>query len=132
MNNFKNIIIDKNKYEFKELNINNYLEIKNDIYKVIFILERKIDKIKINKKIINQLIIKNKINSKKINIIFNKINNYSINKNISKNILKNIRIIGNIKLNNYSDYLLNEKNNYKKENKKLIKYFLKIIKKINS
>lgn len=131
MNNFKNIIIDKNKYEFKELNINNYLEIKNDIYKVIFILERKIDKIKINKKIINQLIIKNKINSKKINIIFNKINNYSINKNISKNILKNIRIIGNIKLNNYSDYLLNEKNNYKKENKKLIKYFLKIIKKIN-
>lgn len=131
LNNFKNIIIDKNKYEFKELNINNYLEIKNDIYKVIFILERKIDKIKINKKIINQLIIKNKINSKKINIIFNKINNYSINKNISKNILKNIRIIGNIKLNNYSDYLLNEKNNYKKENKKLIKYFLKIIKKIN-
>lgn len=131
LNNFKNIIIDKNKYEFKELNINNYLEIKNDIYKVIFILERKIDKIEINKKIINQLIIKNKINSKKINIIFNKINNYSINKNISKNILKNIRIIGNIKLNNYSDYLLNEKNNYKKENKKLIKYFLKIIKKIN-
>ena len=66
------------------------------------------------------------------NIIFNKIDNYSINKNISKNILRNINVIGNIKLNNYPDYLLNEKNNYKKENKKLIKYFSKIMKKINA
>ena len=131
INNLKNIIIEKNKYEFKEININNYLEIKNNVYKIIFVLERKIDKIKLNKKIINELIIKNKINSEKINIIFNKINNYSINKNISKNILKNIKIIGNIKLNNYPNYLINKKNNYKKENKKLIKYFFKIIKKIN-
>ena len=46
--------------------------------------------------------------------------------------MKNINIIGNIKLNSYNNYLINEKNNYKKENKKLIKYFLKIIKKINS
>ena len=131
LNNFKNIILNKNKYEFEEINIKNFLEVKNNAYKIIFILERKIDKIKLNKKIINELIIKNKINSEKINIIFNKINNYSINKNIAKNILKNINIIGNIKLNNYPDYLINEKNNYKKENKKLIKYFSKIIKKIN-
>ena len=131
LNNFENIIENKNNYEFKELNLNDYLKIKNDVHKIIFILERRIDKIKLNKKIINELIIKNKINQEKINIIFNKINNYSINKNISKNILKNIRIIGNIKLNNYSNYLLNEKNNYKKENKKLIKYFFKIIKKIS-
>ena len=62
----------------------------------------------------------------------NIITTYSINKNISKNLLKNINIIGNIKLNSYNNYLINEKNNYKKENKKLIKYFLKIIKKINS
>ena len=131
LNNFKNIILNKNKYEFEEINIENFLEVKNNAYKIIFILERKIDKIKLNKKIINELIIKNKINSEKINIIFNKINNYSINKNIAKNILKNINIIGNIKLNNYPDYLINEKNNYKKENKKLIKYFSKITKKIN-
>ena len=131
LNNFENIIENKNNYEFKELNLNDYLKIKNDAYKIIFILERRIDKIKLNKKIINELIFKNKINSEKINIIFNKINNYSINKNISKNLLKNINIIGNIKLNSYNDYLINEKNNYKKENKKLIKYFSKIIKKIN-
>ena len=132
LNNFKNIILNKNKYEFEELDIENFLEVKNNAYKIIFILERKIDKIKLNKKIINELIINNKINSEKINIIFNKINNYSINKNIAKNILKNINIIGNIKLNNYPDYLINEKNNYKKENKKLIKYFSKIIKKISA
>ena len=126
LNNFENIIENKNKYEFNELNL------EDDVFKIIFILERRIDKIKLNKKIINELIIKNKINPEKINIIFNKINNYSINKNISKNLLENINIIGNVKLNSYNSYLINEKNNYKKENKKLIKYFSKIIKKINS
>ena len=83
LNNFENIIENKNNYEFKELNLNDYLKIKNDAYKIIFVLERRIDKIKLNKKIINELIIKNKINSEKINIIFNKINNYSVNKKIS-------------------------------------------------
>ena len=132
LNNFENIIENKNKYEFNELNLEDYLKIKDDVFNIIFILERRIDKIKLNKKIINELIIKNKINPEKINIIFNKINNYSINKNISKNLLENINIIGNVKLNSYNSYLINEKNNYKKENKKLIKYFSKIIKKINS
>lgn len=130
--NLKNVFFEKSKYEFKELNINNYLEIKNNAYKIIFIMERKVDKIKLCKKIIKILIEQNNINEEKINIIFNKVNNYSINKNISRKILKNIKIIGNIKLNNYPDYLINEKNGYKRENKKLIKYFLKITKKINA
>ena len=132
LNNLKSIYWRKDIFEFKEMNMNDYLEIKNETYKIIFVLERKIDKIKFCKKIINELIFKNKISPEKINIIFNKIDNYSINKNISKSILKNINIIGNIKLNKYPDYLINEKNNYKKENKELIKYFLKIIKKINA
>ena len=132
LNNLKSIYWRKDIFEFKEMNMNDYLEIKNETYKIIFVLERKIDKIKFSKKIINKLIFKNKISPEKINIIFNKIDNYSINKNISKSILKNINIIGNIKLNKYPDYLINEKNNYKKENKELIKYFLKIIKKINA
>lgn len=132
LNNLKNIYWREDIFEFKEMNMNDYLEIKNETYKIIFVLERKIDKIKFCKKIINELIFKNKISPEKINIIFNKIDNYSINKNISKSILKNINIIGNIKLNKYPDYLINEKNNYKKENKELIKYFLKIIKKINA
>ena len=132
LNNLKSIYWRENIFEFKEINMNDYLEIKNETYKIIFVLERKIDKIKFCKKIINELIFKNKISPEKINIIFNKIDNYSINKNISKNILENINIIGNIKLNKYPDYLVNEKNNYKKENKDLIKYFSKIIKKINA
>ena len=132
LNNLKNIYWREDISEFNEMNMNDYLEIKNETYKIIFVLERKIDKIKFSKKIINELILKNKISPEKINIIFNKINNYSINKNISKSILKNINIIGNIKLNKYPDYLINEKNNYKKENKELIKYFFKIIKKINA
>ena len=131
-NNLKSIYWREDIFEFKEINMNDYLEIKDDTYKIIFVLERKIDKIKYCKKIINELILKNKISPEKINIIFNKIDNYSINKNISKSILKNINIIGNIKLNKYPDYLNNEKNNYKKENKELIKYFSKIIKKINA
>lgn len=134
LNNLKNIIENKNEYEFKEIDLKNYSEIikiKNEIYKIIFVIERRIEKIKINKKIINKLILENKINSEKINIIFNKINNYSVNKKISKNIYKKIKIIANIKLNNYPDYLINKKNNYKVENKKLEKCYLKIIRRIN-
>lgn len=134
LNNLKNIIGNKNEYEFKEIDLKNYLEIlkiKNEIYRIIFVIERRIEKIKINKKIINKLILENKINSEKINIIFNKINNYSVNKKISKNIYKKIKIIANIKLNNYPDYLINKKNNYKVENKKLEKCYLKIIRRIN-
>ena len=134
LNNLKNIIENKNEYEFKEIDLKNYLEIlkiKNEIYRINFVIERRIEKIKINKKIINKLILENKINSEKINIIFNKINNYSVNKKISKNIYKKIKIIANIKLNNYPDYLMNKKNNYKVENKKLEKCYLKIIRRIN-
>lgn len=130
LNNLKNIIDDKNKYEFKEININDFFEIKNNnnIYKFIFIIEMNLEKIKLNKKIINKLIKENKINFKKINIIFNKINKYSINKKIAKNIFCEFKIIGNIKLNNYCDFLINQKNNYRKENKKLKKMYFKIIK----
>ena len=133
LNNLKAIIENKNEFEFKEININNFFEIEKlnkNIFKFIFILEINLEKIKLNKKIINQLILNNKINPQKINIIFNKINKYSINKKIAKNIFKEYKIIGNIKLNNYGNFLLNEKNNYKKENKKLKKQYLKIIKNI--
>ena len=134
LNNLQYVNENKKEFEFKEINLNNYFEIKKEIdyiYKLIFISELNLEEIKINKKIINKLILENKINLKKINIIFNKKNKYSINKKIAKNIFKEFKIIGNIKLNNYCDFLLNEKNNYKIENKKLKKIYLKIIKKLN-
>ena len=137
--NLQNILKDikneeANNFEFQEINMNNFYEIEkinNTIYKFVFIFEISYEKIKNNKKIIDEIILNNKINSKKINIIFNKINKYSINKNIAKNIFKEFNIIGKINLNNYCDYLINKNNNYKKENKKLIKQYLKIINKID-
>lgn len=133
LNNLKKIIKNNYEFEFKEININNFFEIEklnNITYKFIFIFEMNLEKIKFNKTIINKLIMEDKINSTKINIIFNKINKYSINKKIAKNIFFEFRIIGNIPLNNYCDFSLNEKNNYKKENEKLKKQYLKIIKKM--
>lgn len=134
LNNLKNIINNKNEFEFVEININDFFGIEkiiNNTYKFIFVFEISLEKIKLNKKILNKIIIKNKINIKRINIIFNKINKYSINKKIAKNIFYEFKIIGNIKLNNYCDFLLNKKSNYKKENKKLEKQYLKIIKQLN-
>ena len=134
LSNLKNILKERNDIEFKEININDFLEIEkiNKItYKFIFICEVDLEKIINNKKIINKLILENKINSKKINIIFNKINKYSINYKIAKNIFKKFKIIGKIRLNNYSNFLLNENNNYKIENIKLKKQYLKIIEKMD-
>ena len=136
--NLQNVLKDikneeTNDFEFQEINMNNFYEIEkvnNTIYKFVFIFEINYEKIKLNKEKLDELILNNKINSKKINIIFNKINKYSINKNIAKNIFKEFNIIGKIKLNNYCNYLINKNNNYKKENKKIIRQYLKIINKI--
>ena len=127
---YENIYERNLDYEFKEIDITDINEIKNlskISYKFIFIYERDLKKIKINRKIIDDLIKKNRIDYEKINIIFNKVNKYSINKRIVKNIFYEIKILGNIKLNIYCDYLLNKKNNYKNENIKLKKEYLKII-----
>ena len=127
ISNINKIIKEKNKYELKEIDINNYLNIEENIFLTIFVFEINYKNIIKNKKIINKII--NEKN-KNIKIIFNKINNYSINKKILKNIFKNKKIIGNINLNIYCNYIFNEENNYKKQNKKLRKIYLKIIKKI--
>ena len=138
LSNLQNIMKDEqniksDEFDFKELNINDNVLIKketNYIYKFIFICELDLEKIKSNKKKIDKLIVENKINSKQINIIFNKINRYSINIKIAKYIFKEFNLIGKIKLNNYCNYLINKENNYKKENNKLIKQYLKIVKKL--
>ena len=85
-----------------------------------------------NKKIINKLIYENKINKNNIYIIFNKINKYSPNKNISTSLYKEFNIIGKISLNNYCNYSINKKNNFYKENKKLIKIYNSIFEKIKN
>lgn len=131
LNNLKTIT--DSDFDFNEININNFLEIKKankETYKFIIVCEMDIEKIKYNREILNKLLFKNLIKPQKTNIIFNKIDKYSVNKKIAKNIFNEFKIIGNIKLNNYPSFLENEKNNYKIENKKLIKEYLKIIQKI--
>ena len=87
-------------------------------------------KIKINKKPLALISNNTLTNTDNINdFILKPLTNF--NKKISKNIYKKIKIIANIKLNNYPDYLINKKNNYKVENKKLEKCYLKIIRRIN-
>ncbi len=133
LNNINNFLNNKNKIEFKEINSHNFTEIERInllSYKIIYIVEINLEKIKMNKKILNMLISENKISAKKVNIIFNKIDKYSINKKIAKNIFKDFKIIGNIKNSCYYDFKSNEKNNLKNENKKLKKMYLKIIKKL--
>lgn len=133
INNLKKIIGNNESFNYKEININNYLEIEKMNYKnskLIFIIEAQIEKLIRNKKIINKLIYENKINSKNIYIIFNKINKYSPNKSISKNLYKEFNIIGKIHFNNYCNFIINEKNNFKKENKKLKTMYNKIFNKL--
>lgn len=133
INNLKNVSENNNEFEFKELNIDDFLIEENIFkisYKIIFVFELNFEKMKLNKKIIKKVITEYNVNSKKINIIFNKTDKYSINKKIGKNIFCDYKIIGNIKLNNYCDFALNKKNNYKKENNKLKKEYLKILNKI--
>lgn len=133
MNNLNNIIENKELFNFKEININNYLEIEKCNYlnlKLVFIIEAQTEKMIRNKKIINKLIYENKINSNNIYIIFNKINKYSPNINISKNLFKEFNIIGKINFDNYCDFINNEKNGFPKENKKLKTMYNKIFNKI--
>ena len=133
INNLKNIIENKELFNFKEININNYLEIEKCNYlniKLIIIIEAQTEKMIRNKKIINKLIYENKINSNNIYIIFNKINKYSPNINISKNLFKEFNIIGKINFDNYCDFINNEKNGFVKENKKLKTIYNKIFNKI--
>ncbi len=129
--NIKKLIKNKKEIFLKEKNIINFYKNENkNMYKIIFVLEATIEKIKINMETINELILKNKIDIKKTYLIFNKIDKYSINKKIIKKIFKKYKIIGFIKKNKYYDYSYNEKNNLKYENIKLKKEYLKIINEI--
>lgn len=126
--------INECNFRYMEVDIENYLEIKKLIVKaskIIFITEMSYEKIKINKCKIEKIILNNQINYDNAYIIFNKINNYAINKKIARNIFRKIKILGYIKFSNYCDYEINKKNNYENENKKLKKYYSKILNKLN-
>ncbi len=76
--------------------------------KVIFLSEANILQIKKSKKLLNIYTQEWKINKDKINIIFNKIKEDSIDTNILKEILKNYNIIGEIPDIKYCNTLINQ------------------------
>lgn len=134
MENYKNFFNNQIKNFdicFLETDFENWKIKNNNVDFFIFIIENNLISIKNDLKKFNNFILQNKINYKKINIIFNKVNKYSINNKIIKNIFNKYKIVGNIKLNNFENISENKINNYKIENKILIKKYKKIIKKIN-
>ena len=95
----------------------NFLEYTREIInfsdQVIFISGANLLEIKKSKKMLE---IYNKewgINNNKINIIFNKCTNKSIDENILKEVFRKYNILGKIQLNDYYDLLINKNTTYK-------------------
>lgn len=116
------IIIDTSSECFLE----NTKEIIKNSDKSIFLVEPNLIEIKKSKKLLDIYREKWKINNKKINIVFNKVNNYSIDEGILKNIFSEYKILGKITLNKYYNLIINKNMKCKKINRKINKEYIKI------
>ncbi len=94
---------------------------------IIFLSEANLIELKKSKNLLDIYINKWKINKQKINILFNKINNNSIDNKILKTLFSDFNILGKIKLNDNFNLIIN--NNLKIIDKKLKKQFENIIEK---
>ena len=96
----------------------------------IFLIEANLSEIKKAKRILEIYNKEWNIKTEKIKIIFNKYNNYSINKEILKNIFLEYKIIGKIKYDLSYNLLINKNYKCKKEFNKIKKEYEDILKKI--
>lgn len=104
-------------------------EILKNSDEIIFLTDANLIELNKTKKMLEKYINKWKIEKEKTNIVFNKINVNSINNKILKNLFSDFNILGKI---NFSDkYNLIINNNLKIVNKKINKEYLNIIKKLN-
>lgn len=104
-------------------------EILKNSDEIIFLTDANLIELNKTKKMLEKYINKWKIEKEKTNIVFNKINVNSINSKILKNLFSDFNILGKI---NFSDkYNLIINNNLKIVNKKINKEYLNIIKKLN-
>lgn len=140
--------IENNKFNFEKLKIEikklskeydliifdtsseNLISINKEIISIsdncIFLTEANLFEINKCKKILEKIVNKWEINIKKVNIIINKYNKYSVNKILIKKIFLDFNILGFIKYDKKINYLINT--NFKEI---LIKnYYKKLIKKI--
>ncbi|MBQ6992852.1 MAG: hypothetical protein IJN50_08220, partial [Clostridia bacterium] len=115
------IFIDTKSNDLSE-NIINIINI-SDIN--LLIVEPNILELKKIRNLLNKYINKYNIKKEKINIIFNKINIYSIDNYLLNNLFFDFKIIGKIKYRNFYNLILNSElriipNKIKKEYKKII------------
>ena len=96
---------------------------------IIFLLEANLIELKKSKNLLDIYINKWKIKKEKINIIFNKENNNSIDEKILKILFSDFNILEKIKYNNNFNLIIN--NNLKIIDKKIEKILNKIIIKLN-
>lgn len=129
LNNFSSkydlIIVDN----ASEYSCENTEEILKNSDSIIFLTDANLIELNKTKKLLEKYINKWKIEKEKINIVFNKININSINNKILENLFSDFNILGKINFNNKYNLIIN--NNLKWINIKIKKEYLNIIKKMN-
>ena len=116
------IIIDTNSIELIEIN----KEIINFADLILFISGTNLLEINKSIKLLDKYINKLKINKNKFNIIFNKYNSESIDINLLKNIFSEFNILGYLKYNEKYNKLINKNNKNNFLNKKIRNEYLKL------
>ena len=95
---------------------------------IIFLSDANLIELNKTKKLLEKYINKWKIEKERINVVFNKININSINNKILNNLFSDFNILGKINFSNKYNLIIN--NNLKILNKKINKEYINIIKKI--
>ena len=116
------IFIDTNSTELIEINI----EIINASDLILFISDTNLLEINKSIKLLDKYINKFKINKNCFNIIFNKYNSESINIKLLKNIFSEFNILGYLKYNEKYNKLINKNNKNNFFNKKIRNEYLKL------
>lgn len=116
------IFIDTNSTELIEINI----EIINVSDLILFISDTNLLEINKSIKLLDKYINKFKINKNCFNIIFNKYNSESINIKLLKNIFSEFNILGYLKYNEKYNKLINKNNKNNFFNKKIRNEYLKL------
>lgn len=96
---------------------------------IIFLSDANLIELNKTKKLLEKYINKWKIEKEKFNVVFNKININSINNKILNNLFSDFNILGKINFSNKYNLIIN--NNLKMLNKNINKEYINIIKKMN-
>ena len=123
------ILIDSNDTDsFKE--IKDRIDIINNCNMIIFLSGTNLLEVNKSVKLLDKYINNLKIDIKKLNIIFNKYDRYSIKREILNNIFSEVHILGTLKYDPEYNNIINKNEIYFKINKKIRTEYLNINKKI--